>query len=154
MNSSNTADVYRRHIEDVCQMYDKYSFSRVIFTSSVSVFDYYSTGLISEYSEPRPSSDYSSLKIELEKLHFRNNLFTEVHYLSALCGKSMPSTFLKNCIYAVRENELPKVNSLSDYFNGLIQSIYTRLSIREDYCSFSRAALESVQIFNMQSFSH
>ena len=118
LNSSNTADVYRRHIEDVCQIYDKYSFSRVIFTSSVSVFDYYSTGLISEYSEPRPSSDYSSLKIELEKLHFRNNSFAEVHYLSALCGKSMPSTFLKKCIYTIRQNELPKVNSLSDYFNG------------------------------------
>ena len=35
----NTADVYRRR-EDVCQIYNKYSFSRVIFTSSVS--DYYS----------------------------------------------------------------------------------------------------------------
>ena len=29
----------------------------------------------------------------------------------------MPSTFLKKCI-AIRKNELPKVNSLSDYFNG------------------------------------
>lgn len=118
LNSSNTVDVYRRHIEEVRLMYDKYSFSRVIFASSVSVFDYRSTGLISEYSDAQPSSDYSSLKINLEELHFSNNPYAEVHYLSALCGKSMPPTFLKKCIYAIRKNELPKVNSLSDYFNG------------------------------------
>ena len=118
LNSPQSSSIYSKHLRSVEYLHKRFSFSHIIFASSVSVFKSSDDPSITEYTHKEPCNHYSQLKINLEDLHRSHSTSFEVHYLTALCGPSMPNTFLWRCIKDIVNYQIPQVTDLHSLFNG------------------------------------